>query len=125
MHLPVQMAAPALWQVQWNAAVEVARQQVENGAQIIDVNLDEELMDAQEAMTTFLRLIATEPDIARVPVMVVPSRWDVIEAGLKWVSGKPVANSISLKEGVAIFLAQARTAAGMSAGGWNTPLCAG
>lgn len=90
------------------AAVEVARQQVENGAQIIDVNMDEGLLDAVEAMTTFLRLISTEPDIARVPVMVDSSRWNVIEAGLKWVSGKPVANSISLKEGEAPFLAQAR-----------------
>ncbi|MFC3096260.1 methionine synthase [Alteraurantiacibacter palmitatis] len=90
------------------AAVEVARQQVENGAQIIDVNMDEGLLDAVEAMTTFLRLIATEPDIARVPVMVDSSRWEVIEAGLKWVSGKPIANSISLKEGEAPFLAQAR-----------------
>jgi cobalamin-dependent methionine synthase I len=80
-------------------AVEVARQQVENGAQIIDVNMDEGLLDAVEAMTTFLKLIAAEPDIARVPVMIDSSKWDVIEAGLKCVSGKPIVNSISMKEG--------------------------
>jgi len=91
------------------AAVEVARQQVENGAQIIDINMDEGLLDSKEAMTTFLRLIAAEPDIARVPVMIDSSRWEVIEAGLKWVPGKPVVNSISLKEGEEPFLAQART----------------
>jgi 5-methyltetrahydrofolate--homocysteine methyltransferase len=90
------------------AAVEVARQQVENGAQIIDVNMDEGLLDAIEAMTTFLKLIAAEPDIARVPVMIDSSKWDVIEAGLKCVSGKPIVNSISMKEGEGPFLAQAR-----------------
>ncbi|WP_324741176.1 methionine synthase [Tsuneonella sp. CC-YZS046] len=90
------------------AAVEVARQQVENGAQVIDVNMDEGLLDAVEAMTTFLKLIAAEPDIARVPVMIDSSKWDVIEAGLKCVSGKPIVNSISMKEGVEPFLAQAR-----------------
>ncbi|TCM17031.1 methionine synthase (B12-dependent) [Novosphingobium sp. PhB165] len=90
------------------AAVEVARQQVENGAQVIDVNMDEGLLDALEAMTTFLKLIAAEPDIARVPVMVDSSKWDVIEAGLKCVSGKPIVNSISMKEGVEPFLAQAK-----------------
>ena len=90
------------------AAVEVARQQVENGAQIIDVNMDEGLLDSKEAMTTFLKLIAAEPDIARVPVMVDSSKWEVIEAGLKCVSGKPIVNSISLKEGEAPFLEQAR-----------------
>ncbi len=89
-------------------AVEVARQQVENGAQIIDINMDEGLLDSVEAMATFLRLIATEPDIARVPIMVDSSKWEVIEEGLKWVSGKPVVNSISLKEGEEIFLEQAR-----------------
>ena len=91
-------------------AVEVARQQVENGAQIIDVNMDEGLLDAEMAMTTFLKLIAAEPDIARVPVMIDSSKWSVIEAGLKCVSGKPIVNSISLKEGEASFLAQARLA---------------
>ncbi|MFM1982470.1 MAG: methionine synthase, partial [Pseudomonadota bacterium] len=89
-------------------AVEVARQQVENGAQIIDVNMDEGLLDAVAAMTTFLKLIAAEPDIARVPVMIDSSKWDVIEAGLKCVSGKPIVNSISMKEGEAAFLDQAR-----------------
>ncbi|MEP3421500.1 MAG: methionine synthase [Erythrobacter sp.] len=90
------------------AAVEVARQQVENGAQVIDVNMDEGLLDAEAAMTTFLKLIAAEPDIARVPVMIDSSKWDVIEAGLKCVSGKPIVNSISMKEGEAAFLDQAR-----------------
>jgi len=90
------------------AAVEVARQQVENGAQIVDVNMDEGLLDAEQAMTTFLKLIAAEPDIARVPVMVDSSKWSVIEAGLKCVSGKPIVNSISMKEGEAEFLKYAR-----------------
>jgi len=89
-------------------AVEVARQQVENGAQVIDVNMDEGLLDAELAMTTFLKLIAAEPDIARVPVMVDSSKWSVIEAGLKCVSGKPIVNSISMKEGEAAFLDHAR-----------------
>ena len=89
-------------------AVEVARQQVENGAQIIDVNMDEGLLDAVHAMTTFLKLIAAEPDIARVPVMIDSSKWQVIEEGLKCVSGKPIVNSISMKEGEEAFLAQAR-----------------
>src|SRR6201994_1140536 len=89
-------------------AVEVARQQVENGAQVVDVNMDEGLLDAYEAMTTFLKLIAAEPDIARVPVMIDSSKWGVIEAGLKCVSGKPIVNSISMKEGEAPFLEQAR-----------------
>src|SRR3546814_3474901 len=81
------------------AAVEVARQQVENGAQIIDINMDEGLLDSEEAMVTFLKLIAAEPDIARVPFMIDSSKWSVIEAGLKCVSGKPIVNSISMKEG--------------------------
>ena len=89
-------------------AVEVARQQVENGAQVIDVNMDEGLLDAVEAMTTFLKLIAAEPDIARVPVMIDSSKWEVIEAGLKCVSGKPIVNSISMKEGEEAFLDHAR-----------------
>ncbi len=89
-------------------AVEVARQQVENGAQVIDVNMDEGLLDAVEAMTTFLKLIAAEPDIARVPVMIDSSKWHVIEEGLKCVSGKPIVNSISMKEGEEQFLEQAR-----------------
>ena len=89
-------------------AVEVARDQVENGAQVIDVNMDEGLLDAVHAMTTFLKLISAEPDIARVPVMIDSSKWEVIEAGLKCVSGKPIVNSISMKEGEEPFLAQAR-----------------
>ena len=90
------------------AAVEVARSQVENGAQVIDVNMDEALLDSEAAMTTFLKRIAAEPDIARVPVMVDSSKWSVIEAGLKCVSGKPIVNSISLKEGEGPFLELAR-----------------
>ena len=89
-------------------AVEVARNQVDNGAQIIDVNMDEGLLDAVFAMTTFLKLIAAEPDIARVPVMIDSSKWEVIEEGLKCVSGKPIVNSISMKEGEEAFLAHAR-----------------
>jgi len=89
-------------------AVEVARQQVENGAQVVDVNMDEGLLDAVHAMTTFLKLIAAEPDIARVPVMIDSSKWAVIEAGLKCVSGKPIVNSISMKEGEEQFLEHAR-----------------
>ncbi|MDT0576713.1 methionine synthase [Croceicoccus sp. F390] len=92
----------------YTAAVEVARSQVENGAQIIDVNMDEGLLDAVEAMTVFLKLIAAEPDIARVPVMIDSSKFAVIEAGLKCVSGKPIVNSISMKEGEEQFLEQAR-----------------
>jgi 5-methyltetrahydrofolate--homocysteine methyltransferase len=92
----------------YTSAVEVARSQVENGAQIVDVNMDEGMLDGVEAMTTFLRLIAAEPDIARVPVMIDSSKWEVIEAGLKQVQGKPIVNSISLKEGEAGFLEQAR-----------------
>ena len=92
----------------YEAAVEVARQQVENGAQIIDINMDEGLLDAHEAMTRFIKLIAAEPDIARVPVMIDSSKWSVIEAGLKCVSGKPIVNSISMKEGEEQFLEHAR-----------------
>ena len=92
----------------YTRAVEVARQQVENGAQVIDVNMDEGLLDSAEAMTIFLKLIAAEPDIARVPVMIDSSKWAVIEAGLKCVSGKPIVNSISMKEGEEPFLDAAR-----------------
>ena len=92
----------------YDTAVEVARSQVENGAQVIDVNMDEGLLDAELAMTTFLKLISAEPDIARVPLMIDSSRWDVIEAGLKCVSGKPIVNSISMKEGEEPFLDHAR-----------------
>jgi 5-methyltetrahydrofolate--homocysteine methyltransferase len=90
------------------AALDVARDQVQNGAQIIDVNMDEGLIDSQKAMTEFLNLIAAEPDIARVPVMIDSSKWEVIEAGLKCVQGKPVVNSISMKEGEEAFLHHAR-----------------
>ncbi|WP_134726082.1 methionine synthase [Paracoccus luteus] len=90
------------------AALEVARDQVENGAQIIDVNMDEGLIDSAAAMTSFLNLIAAEPDIARVPLMIDSSKWEVIEAGLKCVQGKPIVNSISLKEGEEAFLHHAR-----------------
>ncbi|HMK85966.1 MAG TPA: methionine synthase [Steroidobacteraceae bacterium] len=90
------------------SAVDIARQQVANGAQMIDVNMDEGMLDSQAAMVRFLRLIAGEPDIARVPVMIDSSKWSVIEAGLKCVQGKCVVNSISLKEGEEAFLAHAR-----------------
>ncbi|AND68613.1 5-methyltetrahydrofolate--homocysteine methyltransferase [Dyella thiooxydans] len=92
----------------YHDAVEVARQQVANGAQIIDVNMDEGLIDSEAAMTRFLNLIAAEPDIARVPVMVDSSKWTVIEAGLRCLQGKGIVNSISMKEGEAAFLEQAR-----------------
>lgn len=92
----------------YTKAIEVARNQVEAGAQVIDVNMDEGLLDAVEAMTTYLKLIAAEPDIARVPVMIDSSKWSVIEAGLKCVSGKPIVNSISMKEGEDAFLHHAR-----------------
>ena len=89
------------------AAVAVARQQVDNGAQIIDVNMDEGMLDSEKAMVTFLNLIASEPDVARLPIMIDSSKWSVIEAGLKCVQGKAVVNSISLKEGEASFIEQA------------------
>lgn len=92
----------------YEQAVEVALQQVENGAQIIDVNMDEGLLDSERAMVTFLLLIAAEPDIARVPVMIDSSKWSVIEAGLQCLQGKGIVNSISLKEGEESFLKQAR-----------------
>jgi 5-methyltetrahydrofolate--homocysteine methyltransferase len=89
-------------------ALAVARQQVEAGAQIIDVNMDEGLLDSEKAMSTFLNLIASEPDISRVPIMIDSSKWSVIEAGLKCVQGKPIVNSISMKEGEGPFLENAR-----------------
>jgi 5-methyltetrahydrofolate--homocysteine methyltransferase len=91
----------------FQAAVDVARDQVENGANLIDVNMDTDLIDGAQAMTRFLNLVATEPEIAKVPIMVDSSKWDVIEAGLKCVQGKAVVNSISLKEGEDDFLAKA------------------
>jgi len=91
----------------YEAALSVARQQVENGAQIIDVNMDEGLLDSVEAMETFLHLIMAEPDIARVPIMIDSSKWSVIETGLKCCQGKCIVNSISLKEGETVFIEQA------------------
>jgi 5-methyltetrahydrofolate--homocysteine methyltransferase len=92
----------------YDAALAIARQQVENGAQVIDVNMDEGMLDSEKAMTTFLNLVASEPDIARVPVMIDSSKWSVIEAGLKCLQGKGVVNSISLKEGEEKFRQQAK-----------------
>jgi 5-methyltetrahydrofolate--homocysteine methyltransferase len=92
---------------QYDEALTVARQQVENGAQVIDINMDEGMLDAIKAMTHFLNMIASEPDIARVPIMIDSSKWSVIEAGLKCVQGKAIVNSISMKEGEAEFLRQA------------------
>ncbi len=94
----------------YTSALQVARDQVENGAQIIDVNMDEGLLDSEKAMVTFLHLVAAEPDIARVPVMVNSSKFNVIEAGLKCVQGKPVVNSISMKEGEEKFIHEAKIA---------------
>ena len=94
----------------YEEALEVARSQVEAGAQMIDVNMDEAMLDGEAAMSRFLRLLASEPDIARVPIMIDSSKWSIIEAGLKCVQGKPVINSISLKEGEAEFKARARLA---------------
>ena len=92
----------------YNEALDVARQQVENGAQIIDINMDEGMLDAEAAMVRFLNLIAGEPDIARVPIMIDSSKWEVIEKGLQCIQGKGIVNSISMKEGVEPFIAHAR-----------------
>ena len=92
----------------YEAAIDVARQQVESGAQVIDINMDEGMLDSRAAMVRFLNLIASEPDISRVPVMVDSSKWEVIEAGLQCLQGKGIVNSISMKEGEAAFLEQAR-----------------
>jgi 5-methyltetrahydrofolate--homocysteine methyltransferase len=92
----------------YTAALEVARDQVANGANMLDVNMDEGMLDSEAAMTTLLNLIAVEPDIARVPIMIDSSKWSVIEAGLKCVQGKSVVNSISMKEGEGPFLEQAK-----------------
>ena len=92
---------------EFEQALSVARQQVENGAQVIDINMDEAMLDSQAAMERFLKLIAGEPEIARVPIMIDSSKWSVIETGLKCIQGKGIVNSISLKEGEAEFRRQA------------------
>ncbi|MFZ0789720.1 MAG: dihydropteroate synthase, partial [Chromatiaceae bacterium] len=92
----------------FDAALDVARNQVENGAQLIDINMDEAMLDSKAAMVRFLKLIASEPDIARVPIMIDSSKWEVIEAGLKCVQGKCIVNSISMKEGEDAFREHAR-----------------
>ena len=92
----------------YESAIEIARQQVENGAQILDVNMDEGMLDSESAMRSFLTLISSEPDISRVPVMIDSSKWSVIEAGLKCIQGKGIVNSISLKEGEDKFIEQAK-----------------
>lgn len=92
----------------YDEALSIARKQVEDGALVIDVNMDDGLLDAAEEMTTFLNLVASEPDIARVPVMIDSSKWEVILAGLKCVQGKCIVNSISLKEGEEAFVEHAR-----------------
>src|SRR6185369_10442141 len=92
---------------EFEKALAVARQQVENGAQVIDINMDEAMLDSKAAMVRFLNLIASEPEIARVPIMIDSSKWEVIEAGLKCIQGKGIVNSISMKEGEAEFRRQA------------------
>ena len=91
----------------FDQAIEVAKEQIENGAQIIDINMDEGLLDSEQSMEKFLKLIASEPDISKVPIMIDSSKWSVIESGLKCVQGKAIVNSISLKEGEKTFLEQA------------------
>ena len=107
-HHRLEEVRPADPEENYEDALAVAREQVEGGANIIDVNMDEGLIDGAKAMTRFLNLIAAEPDIARVPIMIDSSKWAVIEAGLKCVQGKSIVNSISLKEGEEKFLEQAR-----------------
>src|SRR6516164_8606486 len=91
----------------YEEALSVARQQAENGAQVLDVNMDDALLDGKQAMTTFLNLLQSEPDIAKIPVMIDSSKFEIIEAGLKCVQGKCIVNSISMKEGEAKFIQQA------------------
>lgn len=93
---------------EYEEAIDVARQQVEGGAQIIDINMDEGMLDGEKAMVRYLNLIAAEPDIARVPFMIDSSKWEIIEAGLKCVQGKAIVNSISLKEGKEPFVKYAK-----------------
>jgi 5-methyltetrahydrofolate--homocysteine methyltransferase len=92
----------------YETALQVAREQVENGAQVIDINMDEGMLDSKSAMVKFLHLIASEPEISRVPIMIDSSKWDIIEEGLKCIQGKPIVNSISMKEGVAEFIERAQ-----------------
>lgn len=106
----------------YEEALAVARQQVENGAQVIDINMDEGMLDSKAAMSRFLKLIASEPDIARVPIMIDSSKWDVIEEGLKTVQGKAIVNSISLKEGEDAFIAHAKKSNAMARLWWSWPL---
>ena len=103
----------------FEAALAVARQQVESGAQIIDINMDDAMLDAEASMVRFLNLIASEPDISRVPMMIDSSKWSVIEAGLKCVQGKSIVNSISLKEGEEDFLRQAKLVRRYGAAVWS------
>ncbi|MFZ1369190.1 MAG: dihydropteroate synthase, partial [Ferruginibacter sp.] len=103
------MFARLIREGQYEAALAVARQQVENGAQVIDVNMDDALLDGVQAMTTFLNLVQAEPDIAKIPIMIDSSKFEIIEAGLKCVQGKCIVNSISMKEGEAKFIEQAFT----------------
>ena len=93
----------------YETALDIAREQVENGAQIIDINMDEGMLESREAMVRFLNLISAEPDISRVPIMIDSSKWDIIEAGLKCIQGKGVVNSISLKEGEDEFITARKT----------------
>src|SRR5581483_10271561 len=93
----------------YQEAADVALEQVRGGANLLDVNMDADLLDGERAMTTFLNLVATEPEVARIPIMIDSSRWSVLQAGLKCVQGKGVVNSLSLKEGEEAFLEQART----------------
>src|SRR5690606_7114926 len=93
---------------QYEEALSVARQQVENGAQVLDINMDDALLNGVQAMTTFVNLVQSEPDIARIPIMLDSSKFEIIEAGLKCIQGKCIVNSISLKEGEAKFIEQAR-----------------
>ena len=92
----------------WQGALDVALEQVRGGANVLDVNMDADLLDAERAMTTFLNLVATEPEVAKLPIMVDSSRWEALEAGLKCLQGKGIVNSISLKEGEEAFLEHAR-----------------
>jgi 5-methyltetrahydrofolate--homocysteine methyltransferase len=99
----------------------VARQQVENGAQVIDINMDEAMLDGKAAMDRFLKLIASEPDIARVPIMIDSSKWEVIEAGLKCMQGKGIVNSISMKEGEAVSCTTPNWRAATAPPSWSWP----